>query len=172
MRKYLSYYSRVWLKFWHFKYCSQICTILHFDIFLKWLLFHNVGDFVSVQRSFLSYFTQKQYEHNLLLLMLNFHHCGLITDHHHHTLEALVTHNFGGASKRKPYVTAQRPPLRISPSLFRHPPPCSHHLHPPCSHQLLPPPGSDRIPVPDPSRTFFQVPDPSRPENWKWLGTG
>ena len=32
--------------------------------------------------------------------------------------------------------------------------------------------GSDRIPVPDPSQTFFQVPDPSRPENWKWLGTG
>ena len=25
--------------------------------------------------------------------------------------------------------------------------------------------GSDGIPVPDPSRTFFQVPDPSRPEN-------
>ena len=32
--------------------------------------------------------------------------------------------------------------------------------------------GSDGIPVPDPSRTFFQVPDPSRPEKWKWLGTG
>ena len=29
-------------------------------------------------------------------------------------------------------------------------------------HQLA---GSDGIPVPDPSRTFFQVPDPSRPEN-------
>ena len=26
-------------------------------------------------------------------------------------------------------------------------------------------PGSDGIPVPDPSRTFFQVPDPSRPVN-------
>ena len=32
--------------------------------------------------------------------------------------------------------------------------------------------GSDGIPVPDLSRTFFQVPDPSRPENWKWLGRG
>ena len=32
--------------------------------------------------------------------------------------------------------------------------------------------GPDGIPVPDPSQTFFQVPDPSRPENWKWLGTG
>ena len=26
--------------------------------------------------------------------------------------------------------------------------------------------------MPDLSRTFFQVPDPSRPENWKWLGRG
>ena len=32
-------------------------------------------------------------------------------------------------------------------------------------YQCVPPTGSDGIPVPDPSRTFFQVPDPSRPEN-------
>ena len=32
--------------------------------------------------------------------------------------------------------------------------------------------GSDGIPVPDPTRSFFQLPDPSRPENWKWPGSG
>ena len=32
--------------------------------------------------------------------------------------------------------------------------------------------GLDGIAVPDTSGTFFQVPNPSRPENWKWLGTG
>ena len=50
------------------------------------------------------------------------------------------------------------------------PPDCATCITCKFDHQMAP--GSEGIPVPDPTRSFLQLPDLSRPEIWKWMGSG